>query len=425
MYAREKAFQILCQIILEKKYSNLVLRKEINDFSELDKHLITRIVYGTMQNYLYVRDQWYHFVDKKISNKMAILMDMSIYQLVFMDKLPQYAIVNEAVDIASKESHGKYKNMINAMLRRYLREERKALPTDPLKRLSLETSHPEWLVKMWNKQYGFETTAKICHDNQKTPLLACRINTLLASKNEIIKNNAHFKEGKLAKNSLIYDEGNIANTHEYLSGLITIQDEASQCVAEMLDPQENEKILDVCAAPGTKTTHIAQLMKNSGEIIACDIHEHRVHLIENSLSRLHIHNVKAMVNDALKCHENFEKESFDRILVDAPCSGYGVLKRKNDIKVHMQSSDMDEIIQIQKGILESVSGCLKDKGILVYSTCTLNKKENENQIKTFLNNHPEFKCIDMKTIYPYEYDCDGFFMAKLTKEKEYDNHINK
>lgn len=414
MKAREKAYNLLCEIILNKQYSNLILRKELNDFEEQDKRFITNIVYGTMQNYLYVRYLWENYVEKSIAKDIAILMDMSIYQIEFMDKVPTYAVVNEAVEIASQLHKGKYKSMVNAMLRRFMREEKRKITGDDLTQLSILTSHPLWLVKMWNKQYGYEVTKKICYDNQEVPTLACRVNTLKSSKSELLINKK-FREGYLSKDALLYEGGNIANTKEFLEGLITIQDESSQCVALMVDPKENERVLDVCAAPGTKTTHMAQLMKNTGEIIACDIHEHRVELIHNSMKRMGLNCIHPQQLDGTLAHESFEVESFDRILVDAPCSGYGVLKRKNDIKVHMEPSDMDEIIPLQASILESVSSLVKKEGILVYSTCTLNKKENEKQVEKFLKNHEEYTLLEMRTIFPYEYHSDGFFMAKFKK----------
>ena len=414
MKAREKAYNLLCEIILNKQYSNLILRKELNEFDEQDKRFITNIVYGTMQNYLYVRYLWENYVEKSIAKDIAILMDMSIYQIEFMDKVPTYAVVNEAVEIASQLHKGKYKSMVNAMLRRFMREEKREITGDDLTQLSILTSHPLWLVKMWNKQYGYEVTKKICYDNQEVPTLACRVNTLKSSKSELLINKK-FREGYLSKDALLYEGGNIANTKEFLEGLITIQDESSQCVALMVDPKENERVLDVCAAPGTKTTHMAQLMKNTGEIIACDIHEHRVELIHNSMKRMGLNCIHPQQLDGTLAHESFEAESFDRILVDAPCSGYGVLKRKNDIKVHMEPSDMDEIIPLQASILESVSSLVKKEGILVYSTCTLNKKENEKQVEKFLKNHEEYTLLEMRTIFPYEYHSDGFFMAKFKK----------
>lgn len=413
MKAREKAYYLLCDIVLGKKYSNLILRKEINEFEAKDKALITSIVYGTLQNYRYLRYQWEHFVHDSISEDMALLMDMSIYQLLMMDKVPSYAVVNEAVEIAKSVHKGKYRAMINAMLRRFQRDGVRELTGNEIQKLALKTSHPEWIVKMWEKQYGFETAKAICEDNQKVAHQCARVNTRVTSREAIIEQNPLFSKGFLSQDALIYQGGNIADTKEYLSGQISIQDEASQCVALFLDPKPGEKVLDTCAAPGTKTCHIAQIMDDQGEVIALDIHEHRVELIKQGALRQGMHSVKAYCHDACEVSQYYDEESFDRVLVDAPCSGYGVMKRKNDIKVHMQPEDMDEIIQLQKAILNEACKMVKKEGILVYSTCTLNKKENEKQVENFIKEHPDFELLEQKTIFPFTFDTDGFFMAKL------------
>ncbi len=417
MKVREKAYECLCDIVLGKSYSNLLLRKELNEFNSADKGLITNIVYGTMQNYLYLRYQWEAYVQSGIAADMALLMDMSIYQFLFMDKVPEYAVVNEAVEIASRKHKGKYKSMINAMLRRFLREGRREVEGDTLKRLSLETSHPYWIVKMWEKQYGLAVTEKICHDDQRVPNAAARVNTRVCSREEIIAENPLFEKGKLSQDALIYHGGNIADTKEYLTGKIAIQDEASQCVALLLDPKPEDSVLDMCAAPGTKTSHMAQLMDNRGEIIALDIHEHRVELIANGAARQGFSIIQPWCFDACQIHTEYEEESFDAVLVDAPCSGYGVMKRKNDIKVHMRPEDMDSLIPLQAQLLDTGYKMVRPQGTLVYSTCTLNKKENERQIERFLQAHADAKLVSQRTIFPYEYDTDGFFMAKIIKEK--------
>ena len=416
MKAREKAFEALCEIVLKGQYSNLYLRKELSDFNNADKALITSIVYGTMQHSMYLRYQWVHFVKDKISEDMALLMDMSIYQFLMMDKVPEYAIVNEAVEIAAKKHKGKYKKMINAMLRRFLREGKKEVIGTPEEVLSIETSHPLWIVQMWKSQYGWENTVKICQEDQKIAPQCARVNTMAASREEIIAQNPMFQKGKLSPDALIYQKGNIADSEEYQKGLLTIQDEASQCVAHLLAPKPNDRVLDACAAPGTKTTHMAQLMQDKGEIIALDLHEHRVELIRKGAERLKLSIIHPQCADAMHVSEMFESESFDKVLCDVPCSGYGVMKRKNDIKVHMKSTDMDGIIPLQKAILEECAKMVKKEGILVYSTCTLNKKENEKQIEAFLKNHHDFELIVQKTIFPFEAETDGFYMAKLKRK---------
>lgn len=412
MKAREKAYNGLCDIILGNQYSNLYLRKELDDFSAADKAFITNIIYGTMQNYLYLRYQWIHYVDVSISKDMALLMDMSIYQFLFMDKVPDYAIVNEAVEIAATMHKGKYRTMINAMLRRFLREGKKEVIGNEETQLSIMTSHPLWVIKMWSKQYGFEITKKICEADKGVATSYARVNTLVSNRQQIIENNELFELGE-GEDALIYKGGNIANTKEYLTGLLTIQDASSQKVAHWLNAQPNESVLDTCAAPGTKTTHIAQMMNNQGEIVALDLHEHRVELIKHSAARLGITIIKPICKDATELAEYYD--GFDKVLVDAPCSGYGVMRRKNDIKVHMLPSDMDELIPLQKAILNEASQCVKENGILVYSTCTLNKKENEKQIENFLADHPHFECLEMQTLFPFEKDQDGFFIAKLKR----------
>lgn len=415
MKAREKAYNCLCDIVLGKSYSNLLLRKEINDFDAKDKGLITNIVYGTMQNYLYLRFQWEAYVQTDIAADMALLMDMSIYQFLFMDKVPEYAVVNEAVEIASRKHKGKYKAMINAMLRRFLREGKREIKGDQVEQLALKTSHPLWVVRMWEKQYGYEITEKICLDDHGSPALAARVNTCVTTREEIIANNPDFEKGSLSEDALIYHGGNIADTKEYLTGRLSIQDEASQCVALLVDPQPDESVLDMCAAPGTKTCHMAQLMKNEGEIIALDIHEHRVELISSSAARLGLSIVQPWCCDACEINHEYDEESFDRVLVDAPCSGYGVMKRKNDIKVHMRPEDMDSLLPLQAKLLDTGFKMVKPGGVLVYSTCTLNKKENEKQIERFLSIHEDATLESQRTIFPFEYNTDGFYMAKIIK----------
>lgn len=413
MNVREKTWQLLCEICLDKQYSNLLLRHQLQDLQISDRAWITQVVYGTLQNYRYVRYMWEDLVKKAPDEKTCILLDMSVYQLFYMDKVPAYAVVNEAVDIVKKHRKS-YANLVNAVLQNVIRRgKRKVSGTDD-EVLAITTSHPLWLIKMWNAQYGNDVCQKICHYNMKTQGPMARVNTLKTTKETLLKADSGFTQGTLCEDALRYHGGNLAATSFYQNGEIAIQDEASQMVAIWLDAKPGECILDVCSAPGTKTTHIAQCMKNEGSIIAGDIHKHRVKLIEESAKRLGITIIQPIMMDATKLQE-VETCIFDRILCDVPCSGYGVLGRKSDIKYHMQSNDMDTLIPLQQAILEKASEKLKAGGILVYSTCTLNKKENEKQIEQFLKSHGEFQLVCEQTIFPYKYDCDGFYMAKLIR----------
>ncbi|MFV0381307.1 MAG: 16S rRNA (cytosine(967)-C(5))-methyltransferase RsmB [Breznakia sp.] len=415
MDVRKKAYHILMDICIHKKYSHLVVKESLKKVNMKDKGLISNIVYGTLQNYRLLTYQWASFCEKPLKKEMELLMNMSVYQLLFLDRVPNYAVVNDAVEIAKGKYDGKFEKLINALLRKSIKQGIRKIESSDDEKLSIETSMPLWIVKMWNKQYGESVSAKLCRDSLLTPTQSLRVNTIKTSKKELLSISGLYREGLLGKDALLFcGKGSVAatNTH-FRDGKISIQDEASQLVAPFLDPQKDEYILDMCAAPGSKTGHIAALMKNTGKIIALDLHAHRVDLIKASMRRLGCIHVDAFLLDATQVSKHYEVASFDRVLLDAPCSGYGVLKRKGDIKFHMKSEDMDGIIETQASLLEEGAKMVKPKGIFVYSTCTLNKKENEQQIAKFLSKHGEYCLLEEKTIFPYEHNCDGFYMAKM------------
>ena len=413
MKARMISFNILKEICIQKGYSNLVLQKKLELAQEKDKGFITQIVYGTLQNYRYCRYQWVDFVKKMDHEEIALLLDMSVYQMIFMDKVPSYAIINDAVDIA-KKINGRYANLVNAVLHKVDKQKVKEVVGKKEEVLAIKTSHPTWLVNMWIKQYGYDIAEKICFSNLEIKPVTARVNTLKISKQELLEKEPLFQAGNVSEDALIYHGSHLAATSYFKEGFVSIQDEASQMVAYLLDPKPGMRVLDTCSAPGTKATHIAQLMQDEGEILCGDIHEHRVHLIEEGAKRLDITCMKAVVMDATTL-ENIEG-TFDRVLCDVPCSGYGVLANKSDIKYHMESSDMDTLIPLQQKILNCACEKVKQDGVLVYSTCTLNKKENEKQIEAFLSTHEDFILEEQKTIFPFEYQSDGFFMAKLRRK---------
>lgn len=415
MNAREIAFSMLKDICLHNTYSNLLLRKELNKAKEQDKGLITQIVYGTLQNYRLCRYQWEDLVKKLPSDDICVLLDMSIYQLFYMDKVPAYAIINEAVEITKKSIHPKMAKMVNAVLHQAERRKEREVIGNEVKMLAIKTSHPEWIVSMWKAQYGMDVAEKICYANMETKPNAARVNTWKTSKEKLLAQDERFHEGYMSKDALLYD-GSIAETSSYEQGLISIQDEASQLIARIVDSQPDEEILDVCSAPGTKANHMAELMQNKGHIVCGDLHPHRVELIREGAKRLGITIMEPMVMDATELAE-IKGQMFDRVLCDVPCSGYGVLARKSDIKYHMKSEDMDTLIPIQKKILSKSAEHVKPNGILVYSTCTLNKKENEKQIQAFLKEHDDFMLVEERTIFPFEAHSDGFYMAKLQRKQ--------
>lgn len=414
--ARIHAYRILNQYFEDESFLNIALNEELkkSELKREDKDLCTTIVYGTIQNLLAIQYQLQPYIKgKRVKKKIKTLLYLSLYQLMYLDKIPEYAVINEAVNIAKKQGYQTSK-FVNAVLRNFVRNERRSLEDlDELERISIETSHPLWMVKMFNKQYGLEKTKKICLEDNTPPTRSGRVNTLKASKEELLKEGC-FKEGTLSKDALLYDKGNLALTSYFKEGKVTIQDESSQLVARLLDPQKTDYVLDMCSAPGSKTTHLSALMENQGKIEAYDLYEHKVKLVEYNLRRLGVKNVHIQAGDSTKLKEVYSEKTFDRILLDAPCSGFGVLKRKPEIKYH-DSSIMDGLVSLQKLLLENAYYLLKNDGTMVYSTCTINKKENELMIQKFIEKHPDMEIIKQRTILNYEYHTDGFFMCKMKK----------
>lgn len=414
--ARIHAYRILNQYFEDESFLNIALNEELkkSELKREDKDLCTTIVYGTIQNLLAIQYQLQPYIKgKRVKKKIKTLLYLSLYQLMYLDKIPEYAVINEAVNIAKKQGYQTSK-FVNAVLRNFVRNERRSLEgLDGLERISIETSHPLWMVKMFNKQYGLEKTKKICLEDNTPPTRSGRVNTLKASKEELLKEGC-FKEGTLSKDALLYDKGNLALTSYFKEGKVTIQDESSQLVARLLDPQKTDYVLDMCSAPGSKTTHLSALMENQGKIEAYDLYEHKVKLVEYNLRRLGVKNVHIQAGDSTKLKEVYSEKTFDRILLDAPCSGFGVLKRKPEIKYH-DSSIMDGLVSLQELLLENAYYLLKNDGTMVYSTCTINKKENELMIQKFIEKHPDMEVIKQRTILNYEYHTDGFFMCKMKK----------
>jgi 16S rRNA (cytosine967-C5)-methyltransferase len=414
--ARKVALDIIIKYMKDGSYLNLVLNNRLKDsnLSRQDKDLVTRIVYGTIQYKLFLEYQLQPYLEnKKVKVLPMAALWMSVYQICFLDKVPTYAIINEAVALVSDKDRyaGKF---VNAVLRNYVRDGvRPVNGTSWQETLSIETSHPLWMIKMLTKQYGEEETKKICYSNNTIPPRTARVNTLLTSKEEMLKQN-DVMEGYISEDALLYKAGNIAETNDFKEGLVIIQDESSQLVARFLNPDKNTKVLDMCCAPGSKTTHLSALMENTGEIVAGDIFAHKIKLVEANVKRMHVNNITCVVQDATKFKDVYPPESFDCILLDAPCSGLGVLRRKPEIKYH-DANTMDTIIPLQLNLLENAYYLLKNNGKMVYSTCTLNKKENTLMIEKFIALFPDMQVIEEKTILPYQYHSDGFYMCKLKK----------
>jgi 16S rRNA (cytosine967-C5)-methyltransferase len=442
--AREVALQTLLRIERDHAYSNLALQTELSanrHLSQVDKALVTELVYGTMQrlNTLdYAIAQFLKQSIEKVDADVRNVLRLGAYQILFLDRIPAFAAIHESVEIIKRRKQ-RAAGFVNGVLRNLQRAGRQVLrisTDDPVRALALETSHPEWLVRLWIDQYGVETTARICQANLERSHVHLRVNTLRISRDACIerlqREGINVRPSEVLPDAIEVLEGtDIRVLETFQQGLITVQDESSMLVAYCLQPEPGESILDACAAPGGKTTHIAQLMQDTGSIQACDIHPHKIGLIRDTASRLGLTSIQPLLCDARKLPAS--TDPFDRILLDAPCSGLGVLRHKPDIKWTKIPDTFPGLIEIQQELLDHLAPLVKAGGVLVYSTCTLHAQENQSQIQRFLERHPDFALESLRDIVPacvkplvtdpgwleikpYDLGSDGFFIARLRKK---------
>ena len=430
MTVRALALELYEDVIDNKAYSNIVLNEALR-FEELnsqDKGLLTEILYGTLQHKLTLEYYVRPFIKTKLRRWQRYLLLISIYQLEYLDRVPDFAVINEAVEIAKERGGLQAGKQINGILRAYLRGERPNI--DDIKndaaRLSLKYSMPKWLVKHWFKHYSTEQTERIISSLNEKPQMYLRVNKKLIDRDnliEILLNEGYdVRESNLHPDAIEFNGQNITHSSSYKDGFFAIQDVSSMFVNLALDPDDDDDILDVCSAPGGKGLHALESM-DSGSVTLGDVHEHKITLIDNEASRLQHTNYEAFVADA-ETHDYGRQ--FDRIIVDAPCSGLGVVKRKPEIKYERNEESINELVELQLDILDNVKKYLKPNGILIYSTCTIHQLENENVAYTFKKNHDDIEFDDFsipafnftgpyRQILPYEHQTDGFFIARFKK----------
>ena len=428
--ARSLALAVLEDVLVNQAYSNIALNKHLkgSQLSVADKGLVTEIVYGTVARKLTL--EWYlsHFIEDrdKLDSWLYILLLLSAYQLRYLDKVPNHAVVNEAVELAKARKKGSEK-LVNAVLRRILREGWPDI--DSIKRKnkrdSIAYSLPVWLVSKLKEEYGEERAQAIFKSLLVRNKASIRVTDL--SRKEEIKAVLEATDSPLAATGLVKEQGHFAGHDLFVEGAITIQDESSQLVAPTLDLQGDEQVLDACAAPGGKTAHMASYL-TSGKVTALDLYDHKLDLIKENAERLGVvDRVQTQKLDARKVHEFFGRDSFDKILVDAPCSGIGLLRRKPDIKYNKETADFTSLQEIQLEILGSVCQTLRKGGIITYSTCTIVSEENFQVVEAFLESHPEFEQVKLEheckdilkdgciLITPELYGSDGFFISQFRK----------
>lgn len=435
---------VLTQVEQEGAYSNLLLNSALqkSSLAKSDAGLATELIYGTISrlNTLdYFLDKFVNKGVQKLQPWVRALLRISLYQVVYLDRIPDHAVVSEAVNLAKRRGHQGISGMVNGVLRNILRQkESLAIPENmpPAQRISLQHSHPLWLVERWISQYGIETAEAICAANNEPPAVSVRVNTTMISRDDMLKlmssQNFEAAPSPLSPYGIVVrGAGNMALTDWYRDGMISIQDESSMLVAEAVKPEPGMRVLDCCAAPGGKSAHMGELMKDEGSIVANDIHAHKGKLISDQAGRLGLDSISIVTGDALDLVDRFEPASFDRILLDAPCSGLGVIRRKPDLKWGKSQEDIHEIAALQLRLLESVSTLLRPGGLLVYSTCTIEPLENEGVVSAFLDSHSGFGIaedglgdlsrLEGKSlqrgggiqILPQHYHSDGFYIARL------------
>lgn len=430
---RELALKILYKIDKEQAYSNIVLNEEVKqnrqNLNEKDIGLISEIVYGVTTWRLTLDEiikKYSKIKLKKISPWILNILRMGIYQIIFLDKIPKSAAVNESVNLAKRYGHASSSNFVNAILRKIEKTDFEELfkIEDNVERISKTTSMPEWIIEKLLKNNTINEVEQICKNSNFRPQITIRINKLKTSKGELKtelkKQNVECEDiyvnEKLIEDFMILKKiRNIENFDLFKNGYFTVQDISAGLTAKILNPKPNEVVLDACSAPGGKTTYMAELMENKGLIEAWDIHQHRTKLVEQNAKRLGIDIIKTKVKDA-SIYEETLNEKFDKILLDVPCLGMGVIKRKPDIKWQRKKEDVEEITKIQKIILEKCSKYLKHGGKLVYSTCSILKEENEDVIFEFVGKNQDFIIVPNTTInIVTDKNKDGFFICKLKK----------
>ncbi|CAM3698830.1 16S rRNA (cytosine(967)-C(5))-methyltransferase RsmB [Mesobacillus zeae] len=442
---RETALELLESIEKNQAYSNLLLNSTINKnkISPKDTGLLTELVYGTLQRRMTLDFYLAPFIKnaKKLEKWVLQLLRVTVYQMVYLDRVPDRAAIYEAVEIAKRRGHKGIAGVVNGVLRTIQREGLPSLDSikDPAERMAIETSHPLWLVQRWISQFGKEKAGEICAMNVLAPLQTARVNLGKTTREACIE--LLEQEGFAVEASPITPEairclrGNLAASNAYKEGLLSIQDESSMLAAHALGVEKGDTILDACAAPGGKSTHIAEKLFETGKVVSLDLHAHKVKLIVDNATRLGLSNIEAIEMDSRKAPDHFEKESFDRILLDAPCSGLGVIRRKPDMKYTKRESDLDRLQEIQLNLLDAVAPLLKKGGTLVYSTCTLDSQENEETVSSFLDSHREFEedaslpdrmpegvkpfMKGFSTqILPQYFGSDGFYIASMKRKAD-------
>lgn len=440
--ARYLAVEALEKVLASGAYSNLQLNRMINhrQLSNQDSRLLTNIVYGVIQHKLTLEYWLAPFVTgKKLTPWVNTLLLTALYQRQYLDKIPDWAILNESIEIAKVRGHVGIRKFVTAILHQILRNKLGDFSeiSDSDQRLSVEASVPLWLVQTLIEQYGRDTATNVINSLNHPANQSVRVNSHLTNTSdmltELTEAGLTVHRSKVTPNALVVEKGMLANLPQFKDGQITLQDESAMLAVESMELQPTFKVLDACAAPGGKTAQIASYLDPEyGNVTALDIHAHKIKLIEQNARRMHvIDQVATKLLDARKVDEQYDDDSFDAILVDAPCSGLGLMRRKPEIRYEKKLADSLSLQKIQLSILDSVAQKVKKGGIITYSTCTILQQENDDVVAQFLAAHTDFSLLTTKTNYdlkqdrtsktltilPNDYNSDGFFVSNLKRNE--------
>ncbi len=438
---RETAMKVLLAVHENGAYANIALAEALRKarLNEMDRRFATELVYGAVKaggTLDWIVRRYTNRPLRKMTPYVRSILRLGIFQLFFLDRVPPSAVCNESTELAKKYGHAGTGKFVNAVLRAAARDPGKARVSedDESAYLAIQFQHPKWLVSRWLKMFGREETEQLCVFDNAAAVLSLRTNLLRITRDELVERLR--MEGAKVVLSKWAPEGILCPTHASLNdsaslreGLFQVQDESSMQVAHVLDPQPGEFVIDMCSAPGGKTTHLAERMKNQGRILALDIYDTKLARVEENAKRLGISIIETKRLDARGAGDAYPQKA-DRVLADVPCSGFGVLRRRPDARWRKTEEEIMKLPMLQSEILESAARAVKPGGVLVYSTCTIEPAENEEVVRSFLRSHAEFSlnvtgkylplkpsASDMVQFYPQRDRVDGFFIARLMRKE--------
>lgn len=428
---RELVLDILMEVNEKEQYSHLVIRDVLNKYQYLEKQeraFLTRLAEGTIEHMLemdFIINSFSKVKVKKMKPLIRNLLRMSVYQLKYMDAIPDAAVCNEAVKLAKKRGFGQLRGFVNGVLRNIAREVSHLQYPDerlePVRYLEVVYSVPAWMVEQWIADYGYEQAKGICESFLKNRPITIRTNLTKITPAEL---KARLEEEQVCVVPVetleyayeISGFDYLQSLESFQEGLFYVQDISSMMVAEVAAPEKNSYIIDVCAAPGGKSSHLAEKMQGTGMVEARDLTEYKVSLIEENIQRHGLENMNAVQMDATILDEASVNKA-DVLICDLPCSGLGVMGKKTDIRYKMTAEKQKDLVQLQRQILSTVHAYVKPGGTMVYSTCTIHKGENEDNVAWFVKEYPEFEVLSKEQMFPGGIYHDGFFIAKLRRNR--------